>query len=165
MKNINKELFRYIISSIIITMVIIVMVYILVLNIMQNKLNKVFQTSNLIVDLNPNIDRKIEKLTDIDGINSQINKINITNTAKETINYEIILTPVNKDENYIRLDVDDLLIRTLNNFNKEDNNYILGNYSLPSGFTAIHQIKLWLDYSSSPYQSHNYKFKLTVKET
>ena len=75
------------------------------------------------------------------------------------------MTPTNKDAEYIRLDIDDLMIRSLNNFSTDNNSYILGNYTIPSGFTSLHTIKLWLDYTSSPYESHKYEFKLIVKET
>ena len=164
MKNIDKELYKYIGSSIIITIVIIVMLYMLIINILQNRFNKVYQTTNLIVDINPTIDRNIEKLNDIDGVNAPENKINVTNTSNQTIYYQIEMTPLNKDDEYIRLDIDDLMIRNLNNFSSENNSYIIGNYSLPSGYTSLHTIKLYLDYSTSPYQSKKCSFKLTVKE-
>ena len=164
MKNIDKELYKYIGSSIIITIVIIVMLYMLIINILQNRFNKIYQTTNLIVDINPTIDRTFEKLNDIDGVNAPENKINVTNTSNQTIYYQIEITPLNKDDEYIRLDIDDLMIRNLNNFSSENNSYIIGNYSLPSGYTSLHTIKLYLDYSTSPYQSKKCSFKLTVKE-
>ena len=164
MKNIDKELYKYIGSSIIITIVIIVMIYMLVINILQNRFNKIYQTTNLIVDINPTIDRTIEKIIDINGVNAPENKINVTNTSDQTIYYQIEMTPLNKDAEYIRLDIDDLMIRNLNNFSSENNSYILGNYSIPGGYTALHTVKLWLDYSISPYQSKKCSFKLTVKE-
>ena len=164
MKNIDKELYKYIGSSIIITIVIIVMLYMLIINILQNRFNKIYQTTNLIVDINPTIDRTFEKLNDIDGVNAPENKINVTNTSNQTIYYQIEMTPLNKDAEYIRLDIDDLMIRNLNNFSSENNSYIIGNYSLPSGYTSLHTIKLYLDYSTSPYQSKKCSFKLTVKE-
>ncbi len=164
MKNIDKELYKYIGSSIIITIVIIVMLYMLIINILQNRFNKIYQTTNLIVDINPTIDRTFEKLNDIDGVNAPENKINVTNTSNQTIYYQIEMTPLNKDDEYIRLDIDDLMIRNLNNFSSENNSYIIGNYSLPSGYTSLHTIKLYLDYSTSPYQSKKCSFKLTVKE-
>ena len=164
MKNIDKELYKYIGSSIIITIVIIVMLYMLIINILQNRFNKIYQTTNLIVDINPTIDRTINKIIDINGVNAPENKINVTNTSNQTIYYQIEMTPLNKDDEYIRLDIDDLMIRNLNNFSSENNSYIIGNYSLPSGYTSLHTIKLYLDYSTSPYQSKKCSFKLTVKE-
>lgn len=164
MNNINKTLTKYIISLVIVTIITIFLSYLLISNLLQNKIKTTYQTSNLIVEINPNINRELTKLTDIDGLNSGENHINITNISDTEVNYQILLTNLTSDESFIRLSINDYLIRNLSSFNKENNSYILGEYSLPSNYTACFNISLWLNYTESPINNNNYKFKLSIKE-
>lgn len=164
MSKVNEELIKYIGSLIIIILVIIFLSYLIVTNILQNQIKTVYQTDNLIVEINPNIKRNLNKLTDINGLNTPANIINITNSSSKLVNYKILLTGLTPDDSYLRLSINDTFIRSLSNFVKEDNSYILGEFAIPSNYSAFYNIRLWLNYSSSPYETNQYKFKLTIQE-
>lgn len=142
MKYINNYLTKYIISLVIAVIITIFLSYLIISNISQNQIKTIYNTSNLIVELNQDINRDLLKLTDIDGLNTSKNIINITNTSKEEIKYKIFLTGLTSDADYIRISLNNNLIRNLSNYTQEGNSYILGEFSIPSNYSAFYNISL-----------------------
>ena len=163
MKIIDKELFKYIVSSIIVSFIIIILAYFSVSLIMEGRTTKVINTDNLIIQYTPKLVLNLKRDSDINGLNTNSYNINVTNTGKEMVKYEIDLDNINSDAEYIRVSINNNLIRNLNNY-ETDNHYKLGEFQIDSGVTNIHGLKMWLSKENSPYREKNYQFKVSVKE-
>jgi hypothetical protein len=163
MKRMNKELIKIIISSVFIGLGIILLSYLIVNNILQNKITKIITTNDLIIEYPPNIKANLNSLTDINGLNSEYYSVNVTNTSNSNIQYEIILTSIISDQDYVRVSIDNGLIRTLSNY-EQNNCYKFGNYEISPGITNVKRIRMWLNKETSPYNSKSYKFKIEVHE-
>ena len=125
-------------------------------------IEKVYADGGLMIQINTKINKDLEDLSDAEGLGSKYNMINVTNNNNITKKYQIILTPINKDENDIRMALDDVLIRNLSKFEKQDNSYVVGEYSLLPNQTRMHSIRMWID-KNSQNKKINVNFKVNVK--
>lgn len=162
MKKIKKKLFDSIVSMIIFTVVLIVLTIFVTNKFIELNIEKVYADGGLMIQINTKINKDLEDLSDAEGLGSKYNMINVTNNNNITKKYQIILTPINKDENDIRMALDDVLIRNLSKFEKQDNSYVVGEYSLLPNQTRMHSIRMWID-KNSQNKKINVNFKVNVK--
>ena len=162
MKKIKKKLFDSIVSMIVFTVVLIVLTIFVTNKFIELNIEKVYADGGLMIQINTKINKDLEDLSDAEGLGSKYNMINVTNNNNITKKYQIILTPINKDENDIRMALDDVLIRNLSKFEKQDNSYVVGEYSLLPNQTRMHSIRMWID-KNSQNKKINVNFKVNVK--
>lgn len=162
MKKIKKKLFDSIVSMIVFTVVLIVLTIFVTNKFIELNIEKVYADGGLMIQINTKINKDLEDLSDAEGLGSKYNMINVTNNNSITKKYQIILTPINKDENDIRMALDDVLIRNLSKFEKQDNSYVVGEYSLLPNQTRMHSIRMWID-KNSQNKKINVNFKVNVK--
>lgn len=162
MKKIKKKLFDSIVSMIVFTVVLIVLTIFVTNKFIELNIEKVYADGGLMIQINTKINKDLEDLSDAEGLGSKYNMINVTNNNNITKKYQIILTPINKDENDIRIALDDVLIRNLSKFEKQDNSYVVGEYSLLPNQTRMHSIRMWID-KNSQNKKINVNFKVNVK--
>ena len=142
---INKELFKNSLSLVGITILFVVLAFVVTINFLKSNVQKTYVDKGFMIQINPKINKELEALTDVEGLNIKANKINITNNNTETKKYQLILTPIDDNDDSIRLLLDNSLLRPLSNFKKENNNYILGEYFVESGYTVLHTVSMWKD--------------------
>lgn len=140
----KKDQIILIIYTVVITLLIIICAYLLTSLYINNNLTRTIQDHNLIIEYNPKIKTDLLPLKDIDGLGTKGYKVNVTNLNSTNVEYEILLGNINSNEENIRLSFDDMLIRNLNKFTKEDNNYVIYKAIVDAGYTDIHYIKMWL---------------------
>ena len=164
MKAINKSLVITIISAIFFTIIFIAIVALIVRKVViEESIYNTYQDQKFMIDLNPKISKTLDKLSDIEGLNSSYSHINITNNNKNKRKYQILLTPINSDEKDIRVSLSNTLIKDLSSFDKNNNNYILGEFSLESGYSNIHQIRSWQKKDSNIDKIEiNFKVKVNI---
>lgn len=162
LKALNKEIFDHVFSAIIFTIMLISLGIIISHKYLESNVQKVYNDNNLTIQISPRIKRTLNVLTDSEGLNSKNNVINITNNGEENRRYKIILTPISDNEEDIRVAIDNSLIRSLSNFDKEDDSYILLVNELEPGFTRIHSVKVWQD-KKVENKKIKVNFKLEVK--
>lgn len=161
MKIIDHEIVRLYFITLMITIAILLGSYFFVGYLLQDNVKSTVLHDGLMVELNPNINRQFNSLTDYEGLNSKKNIINITNTAEDAY-YEILISPLNQDDSNIRLSINDLSIKYLSDLPRDGMAYVIKKDSLPRGYTSINFVKLWLKYDN--YQAKKYNFKLSVKK-
>lgn len=164
MKAINKSLVITIISAIFFTIIFIAIVALIVRKVViEGSIYNTYQDQKFMIDFNPKISKTLDKLSDIEGLNSSYSYINITNNNKNKRKYQILLTPINSDEKDIRVSLSNTLIKDLSSFDKNNNNYILGEFSLESGYSNIHQIRIWQKKDSNIDKIKiNFKVKVNI---
>ena len=161
MKGINKAIFLYSLSIIFFTGLSIFLVIYFTNNYIKNSIRNIYEEKNFMIDLEPKIDKYLEVLDDTDGINIKTNHVYVTNNG-ETRNYQIRLESVNENENDIRINLDDYLIRSLSKFKKDNDEYILYEGTLKKGISALHKIGMWQSNKENK-DSIKVNFKLKVK--
>ncbi len=149
MKILNASIKSYVISGIIFIIFCIIIAVFISIKIYENNIHKTYVINNFTVDLNPNISSKLEKLSDLDGLKSKQYDINITNNNDVAKKYQILLSPLCNEEGLIRLSLDNRIIKTLKDFEKNSDGYILLENNLDSSYSILHNIKLWLDKNSN----------------
>ncbi|MBR1416619.1 MAG: hypothetical protein IJ572_02240 [Bacilli bacterium] len=147
MKILNRSIIRYTISLIIFIGVLIGLTVFITIKIIEDNIHKTYQDNGFIIDINPKINKKLDKQLDIDGIYSPFNIINLTNNGKKR-KYQIVLTPINNSDANIRVSVNNVLIRYLNNFDKVDDGYLLYENYLNEHYSISHQIRVWQSINS-----------------
>lgn len=161
MKLLNKTIFENVISLIVFIIIIVALTFIITLKILQNNVYNVYKEDNFMIELEPKINKTLDKLSDIDGLNSKFNKVNITNNNVDTRKYKILITPLNNDASDIRLSVDNYLIRNLSSFDKQNDSYIIYESSLEPQKSILHQIRVWQS-KKSQKDNINVNFKIYV---
>lgn len=162
MKILNRLIFEHVISAIIFVIFAIVLTVIITMKVIQNNIHNTYKEDNVMIEIEPKINRQLDKLTDIEGLNSKYNVINITNNDNVIKKYQILLSPINDNENDIRIYLDNYLIRDLSYYKKEDNSYILYESELKPDFSILHQVRVW-QAKNSDKDKINVNFKLSVR--
>lgn len=162
MKAIKRLLNGYIISAIFFVLLFIALIVLIISKyVIQENFHKTYQEDNFMIDIDPKINKKLDRLDDANGLYSDYNIVNITNNDQKTRKYRIILSSLSDNEDDIRVSIDNSLIRNLSNFDKKNNDYILGEFELESGFSNVHKIRMWQDIKSK-LNKIKVDFKITV---
>ena len=162
MKSLNKELTYYIISSIIFSLILIFSVILLVKNYISHNIRDTYIEKDVVIDIEPSIGYKLLKLDDYNGLKIKPNQINITNngTLKR---YQILLTPLNNNEQDIRVNINNQVITNLSQLPKKDNTYIIYEGTINNEVSIFHKISFWLkDTSSLEELPSNFKLKVKI---
>ena len=162
MKSLNSSIIGYCIKIIIAILLVVGLIVFITLKIINNDIRNVYVDNSMMIDIQPKIYKTLEKISDEKSFELKGNTINVTNNSTTTKKYQILLSPINNNDNDIRLSIDDYIIRYLNKYDKVDDNYLLYELSLDAGYTSINTIKVWLSNSSS-LNNINVNFKLMVK--
>lgn len=156
---IDKEIKRYALSSIIITVLMIVVTIVIASDVIKSNFHSIFINKNVVINIEPKINKKLTKLSDIDGIKDTANKIILTNNGTNK-RYQILLKPYIVNKN-IKVSINGRIMR-LSDFVSNTYGYILYEDSLLSGYSAIFEIKMWLD-QYGELDEYYTNFKLNVK--
>lgn len=161
MDNLKKSQSIIIAFIIIILLIIIVFAWLIVSDVINKNDNVVLKTSNLLIDIQPNINRKLEVNNSLNINKIKSNVIKITNNGSST-NYKIVMGNIIDDDNDIKVAINSTMIRDLSKIKKEDSNYVIYEGKISSGYTDIINIRLWL--TNDKYKNNNYNFVLNVIE-
>ena len=158
MKDIKREQLRLILNAILKSIAIIIIGYFIATNFVINEKRLVIERDGLITDINPNIRRKLDVVDNYDLKNVKRNRVVVTNNSGDVAKYQVILMPINKNEEDIMINFNDYVDRTLNRFEKKDNYYILYEGSLEYQYSSILDIKVY----TKENKKINVNFKLKV---
>lgn len=162
MKILNKAIFEHIISMIIFIIVLVVITIVITLHFLHTNIQNVYVDNGMMIQINPKINKDLEALSDIEGLKIKSNVISITNNNYDTKKYQVYLTPLNDDDESIRVLLDGGLLRSLSKFEKVDDSYLITGYSLPPNLTRVHTISMWKD-KKEENKKINVNFKINVK--
>lgn len=116
------------------------------------KENKVVSKNDLVIDFQKDsVPSNLYSMSDGAGLKIKPYIYTCTNNSKKEITYKIVLRNkiVSKDiAKYLRVAIDDVTIKNLEEFNMENDSYILVEKNLLKGYTANHSIKIWLSNKS-----------------
>ena len=141
MKLLNKTILEYKLSIFLFIIFIVGVGIFATLKIIQNN-NHTYNYKDFIIDMDSKIDKKLEKLTDIEGIDIDANEVNITNNGIGR-KYQIILTPIVENEDVIRVSINNQIIRYLSYFDKNEEGYIIYEKYLEKNYSDINKIRIW----------------------
>ena len=159
---INKEILDHTISATIFTILLVGAAIVITFKYIDSSIQKVYVDKGFSIQISPKINKSLDILSDYEGLSEKNNLINITNNNSEDMNYQIILTPLSEDEEDIRVALDKNIIKSLSNFEKKDDYYILIDNILPASVTKVHTITMWQD-KRVENKKINVDFKLDVK--
>ena len=161
MKDLKREQNRLILSAIIKCIFIVIFGYIIATSFIINEKRLVIEKDGLVIDINPNIRRKLDIINNYDLKNVKKNRVIVTNNSKDKniIKYQIILKSINNNEDDIMVNFNDIVDKKLKNFEKKDNYYILYESDLDYQYSGILDIKLY----TKEDKKINVNFKLDVK--
>ena len=143
MKDIKRERLKILLGAILKTIGIVLFGYIIATNFVINEKRLVIEKDNLIVDIEPNIKRKLDYIDNYDLTNVKKNRVCVTNNNEEETKYQVLIGPINNKEEDIMINLNDYLNRKLSNLEKKDNYYIAYEGKLDYQYSAILDIKLF----------------------
>ena len=143
MENIRKVQIDLIISCILITIVIGIFSVMLGNMLVNSVHRKIIIADGLAIDYEPNINYKLTTIKDHDLSKLKVNRVNVTNNNADKVKYQVTMGPITENEEDIMVSLNDVLIRPLKNYTKVDNNYILYESTLDSGYTMILDVKMY----------------------
>lgn len=132
------------------------------MNLLSNERNDIYKTKNLLIDIQPNIKRKLIVTDNYSIGNIKSNRINITNNGNDKTHYKILMSPTNELEENIRIALNDSLMRNLTSLKKENNSYIIYDSDIDAKYTHIYHLKIWL--IDNKYENKKFNYKLKVIE-
>ena len=164
LKLLEKDIFNHIISAVFFTLLFAALAVVITMNYIATNIQKVYVDNGFMIQINPKISKELDIISDVEGLNTKTSSVNITNNNTTEKKYQLVLTPLNDNENDIRIALDNVFVRSLSKFKKEDNSYILTEYILPPQQTKIHNVKMWQDKKVQD-KKINVNFNLEVKIT
>ena len=164
LKLLEKDIFNHIISAVFFTLLFAALAVVITMNYIATNIQKVYVDNGFMIQINPKISKELDIISDVEGLNTKTSSVNITNNNTTEKKYQLVLTPLNDNENDIRIALDNVFVRSLSKFKKEDNSYILTEYILPPQQTKIHNVKMWQDKKVQD-KKINVNFSLEVKIT
>ena len=161
MKVLNKTIIEYIISITIFLMIIIGLAVFITLRFIHSNIYEVYKDNDVLIELNPKVNKKLDKLSDIEGMSSSFYKINLTNNGKRK-KYQIYISPLNDNDDNIRISLDNYIIRYLSSFEKVDDKYFIYEADIKSDYSLLHKIRIWQD-KLSDKDNLKVNLKISVK--
>lgn len=114
--------------------------------------SNVVSKDDLVIDFKKDsVPSNLYSMSDGAGMKTNPYTYTVTNNGKKEITYKIVLKNniVEKNiEKYLRVAIDDVTIKTLDEFTMEKDKYVLIEDNLDRGYTANHSIKIWLSNKS-----------------
>lgn len=148
-KILSKQIFIEVLCGFIILGVILVGGFAIFKN---YKNNNVSSKKDLVIDFKKNdVPTNLYSMSDGAGLKIKPYTYTITNNGKKEVSYKIVLENkiIEKDiEKYLKVAIDDVTIKTLDEFSMNKDKYILVEKTLDRGYTANHSIKIWLSNKS-----------------
>ena len=151
-----KKTLTYIVIAIIV--VLLIFGWLIYKDVIHKSNDVVSKTSNFVIDIDPNINRKLDVITDGNIKNIKSNLVKITNNGKENSHFKILMGPV-VDEN-IKIAINDNLTRDSSKLKIENNKYVLYEAKLSVGYTSLNDIKLWLTDNSNKDKIYNFNLEV-----
>ena len=162
MKWLNNEIRYYVISSVIFTVVLILLVFSITKYYINSNIHNVYIDNGVVIDYDPKVSYELEKLSDIDGLKVDGNKINLTNNGSD-VHFKVLLSPVKDDYSEIRYMINSSFISTLGYLDKEDNKYIIYEGDLKSGYSIFLKVSLWLSENSELDIKNSFRFSVVIE--
>ena len=162
MKILNKAIFENVLSMVIFIVFLIVITVVITLHFLYTNIQNVYVEDGMMIQINPKINKELEALSDVEGLKIKSNVINITNNNYDTKKYQVYLTPINENDESIRVLLDSGLLRNLSKYEKVDDSYLITGYSLEPNQTRVHTISMWKD-KKDENKKINVNFKISVK--
>ena len=142
----NRQMFFLIIQSLFIIFIIIYLSILLGRWLLSNN-KDTYVIKDVVVDIDSLIDKKLEKVTDIEGINLESNDIMLTNNSNVNKDYQVLLCGNDNYKEDIRISLNKSLVKSLNKFNYNNSCFEILNSSL------------------EPYSSNELKFSIWNKKS
>jgi len=161
MKGINNAILMYIISLVFFTLLSVVLVVYLTKNYISNSIRSVYVEKDFMIDVEPRVNKVLDKVSDSVGKTLDTNHVYVTNNG-QTRSYQIRIEPINSDDEDIRVNLDNRLIRSLSKFKKDGNSYILYEGVLNKGISFLHKVGFWQN-SESKKDNLKIDFKIKVQ--
>jgi hypothetical protein len=155
----KKEMIKYLLSIIVIIIIIFILFFCIRNKIKGLSNNEQYKINDLIVDIEPNINKNLSILTDLEGLKSNGNKIKINNNGESSYKINILLCG-NKSDYNIKIGINKSIIRKLNSLVYDNDCYIIYTDEISSKYYKDYDVKLWLnknDYSESIKVKYNLK--------
>lgn len=132
------------------------------------KSSNVTSKDDLVIDYKKDkVPSNLYSMSDGAGLKSNPYTFTCTNNGKKKATYKIVLEnniEKNDIDKYLRIAIDDVTIKNLNEFTKKNEKYVLIKKDLEKGYTANHSIKVWLNNESpSSLSGINASFSLSLE--
>ena len=108
--------------------------------------NKVSAIQGMVIVVDDEKMRSLEKHSDGEGLELDGVKYTVTNNNQGEVSYDVVVIPSVHDEDVlsnIRISTDDLYVSNLVDLPRLGSGYVLTSYTLKSGYTKVHLIKAW----------------------
>lgn len=159
-KILNNYIINEFIKALIIALIIIILAYNIASYLYQKNISALYTTTNLVVDIAPNIKKDLAKLTDIDSFQEKGYIIGITNNSKDT-SYKILLCGRKNDN--LRLNISNNTLKNLSSYEYDGSCYTLVEAKSLKETTAMYEIKLFIP-ASSTISDYYASYELKVQE-
>lgn len=159
-KILNNYILNEFLKALIITVIIIIVAFNIASYLYKKNMSNVYTTSNLVVDIAPEIKRDLAKLTDVDSFKEKGNIIGITNNSKDT-SYKIFLCGKKNDN--LRVNINNTSIKNLSSYSYDNSCYTLVEATSYKETTDMYEVKLFIP-ASSPITDYYASYELKVQE-
>ncbi len=159
-KILNNYIFNEFLKSLIITLIFIIVAFNIASYLYKKNMSNVYTTSNLVIDIAPEIKRDLSKLTDVDSFKEKGNIIGITNNSKDT-SYKILLCGKKNDN--LRLNINNTSIKNLSSYTYNNSCYTLVEAPSYKETTDMYEVKLFIP-ASSLISDYYASYELKVQE-
>ena len=143
---VSEQLKKQIVIEILALVFLIGVILYAIFAIQKSNNNKVTSIQGMVIVVDDEKMRSIEKHSDGEGLEIDGVKYTVTNNNEKDVDYDIVVIPSTSDEEkleHIKFSTDDLYVASLTELPRSGSGYVLSSYSLRPGFTKVHLIKAW----------------------
>lgn len=148
-KILSKQIFIEVLCGFLILGIIIIGGFVIWKNYQSSR---VVSKDDLVIDFKKDsVPTNLYSMSDGAGLKIKPYTYTCTNNSKKELTYKIVLRnkiDLKDIEKYLRVAIDDVTIKNLEEFKVEKDKYILVEKNLDKGYTANHSIKIWLSNKS-----------------
>lgn len=160
-KVINREIIITIINSLLVSIFVGFLALILGRTIIRYNLRSNYDLGSLVIDVAPRINKKLDKITDLEGILENGNQVLITNNGLEEEKYKLLLCGKKTNNEDIRIGINKSIIRSLVNLSYEDGCYLIDEKVIIGESSKGYFVNMWYKKSSKNNPSRvNYQLKV-----
>lgn len=158
----NSYIIKEILKALIVVLIIVIMAIKISTYFFRNNFNTVYTANNLIIDLQPNIKKSLNKISDYESLTMRGNIVNVTNNGEYSKYKMLVCGKKSKD---LRLNISNNNIKNLNDYVYENGCYTILEEDIDSNRMNTYELKLFLAKSSKVSDIIvNYKIKIVSSE-